>query len=307
MSKFGITTDSLSSAFEKVKANHGCAGVDGVTVDDFGNDLDVNIKKLQIELGNNTYRPLPLLEILVDKGNGEARALCIPTVRDRTAQKFILNIVEPVLDKEFEICSFAYRKGHSVKEAVCKINEYHEQGYSWVVEADIDKFFDNVNHGQLMSKFKQYVSEPFVQGLVQRWLKAEVWNGHKLSVPDKGIPQGSPISPILANLFLDELDEEMLEQGYKMIRYSDDFIVLCKNKEQAIEALELSKEVLERHRLELDEEDIVNFDDGFKFLGVMFVKSLIMKPFDVVKKANKVLHYPKPMDMVRYLKARSNQ
>ncbi|MGA1871273.1 MAG: hypothetical protein ACMUJM_22315 [bacterium] len=124
-----ITMSSLCSAFQSVKENHGCAGVDGETIEKFEADLDTNLEKLYNELLAHTYSPLPLLKILVDKGNGEARPLCIPTVRDRVAQSAVLHYIEPILDKEFEACSFAYRKGHSVREAINKIKKYYERGY----------------------------------------------------------------------------------------------------------------------------------------------------------------------------------
>ena len=162
MSDLTITLDSLFSVFQTVKENHGCAGADGVTIEQFEGNLDINLKIMHNEITEQTYFPLPLLKILVDKGNGEARALCIPTVRDRVIQTAVLQLIEPVLDKEFEDCSFAYRKGRSVKLAVYKIKEYYEQGYHWVVDADIDAFFDSVDHALLLAKFKKYVSDPYI-------------------------------------------------------------------------------------------------------------------------------------------------
>jgi retron-type reverse transcriptase len=151
----------LSTAFLQVKENRGCAGVDGATIGEFENDLLKNLAMLQDELLRKTYAPLPLLKILVDKGkgDGEARDLCIPTVRDRVAQTAVLNEIEPVLEKEFEECSFAFRKGHSVKQAVYKIKSYYQDGYRWVVDADIDAFFDSVNHNLLMGKTRKYIHD----------------------------------------------------------------------------------------------------------------------------------------------------
>jgi group II intron reverse transcriptase/maturase len=298
---------SLSTAFQAVKSNHGCAGVDGVTVKCFDQNLDENLKTLHDELTKQTYSPLPLLKILVDKGkgDGEARALCIPVVRDRIVQTAALKIIEPVLEKEFEECSFAYRKGRSVKHAVYKIKEYYDKGYRWVADADIDAFFDNVDHCLLLEKFKQYVHEPGIHRLVEQWLNVEVWDGNSLTKLEKGISQGSPISPILANLFLDELDEEMLKKDYKFVRYADDFIVLCKKPHEAESALEFANEVLDKLLLKLDEEEIVTFDQGFKYLGVYFVRSLIMTPFDRPKREHKVLNYPGPFDIQAYLLKKS--
>ncbi len=293
--------DSLYASFQRVKENHGCAGVDGVTLEQYEGILDINLRIMQRELVDQTYSPLPLLKILVDKGNGEARALCIPTVRDRVIQAAVLQMIEPILEREFEECSFAYRKGRSVKQAVYKIKEYYEQGYHWIVDADIDAFFDNVDHALLLAKFKRYVSIPYIQKLIELWLKAEIWDGKSLTVLQKGIPQGSPISPVLANLFLDELDEELLRKGYKYVRYADDFVILCKRSEDARHALHVSKEALERLLLKLDEEQILSFEDGFKFLGVTFVRSMMMVPFDRPKKEKKVLFYPKPLNLEEYI------
>ncbi len=292
---------SLPSAFRSVKDNHGCAGVDGVTIKDFEEKLHENLAVLQDELARRTYFPLPLMKILVAKKNGEPRTLCIPAVRDRVVQKAVLQLIEPILEKEFEDCSFAYRQGRSVKQGVYKIKAYYDQGYRWVVDADIDAFFDNVDHRLLLEKFKRVVHDPDIQKLVEQWVRAEIWDGTSLRLLQKGIAQGSAVSPILANLFLDELDEELLQKNYKYIRYSDDFVILCKSPERAASALKLSKQVLEKLLLKLDEEEITDFKHGFKYLGVIFVNSLIMKPFETPKKKNNVLFFPQPFNLDAYL------
>ena len=296
-----MDTHALSAAFQSVKANNGCAGVDGVTIGQFEHDLNANLFALGEELRRGTYFPLPLMKIQVAKKNGEPRALCIPAVRDRVAQKAVLDLLEPVVEKEFETCSFAYRKGRSVRQAVYKIKEYYDNGYRYVVDADIDAFFDTVDHGLLTEKFRRVVADATIRTLIDLWIKAEVWDGTALSVIEKGIPQGSAISPMLANLFLDELDEEMLQKGLKFIRYSDDFVILCKTPEAAVQALELTEQVLDGLLLSLDEKEIVSFDKGFKFLGVVFLKSMIMQPFEVQQKHRKVLSYPGPFNLNAYL------
>ena len=294
---------SLSAAFKTVKANHGCAGVDGVTIEEFEKGIPGNLDLLEQEIASGAYFPLPLLRILVDKGkgDGEARALCIPAVRDRVVQTAVLKLIGPVLEKEFEECSYAYRKGRSVRQAVYKIKEYYDQGYRWVVDADIDAFFDNVDHALLVEKLRRHVHEPVFLHLMEQWLSVEIWDGVSLKALEQGIPQGSPISPVMANLFLDELDEEMLRHGYKYVRYSDDFIILARTRDKARDALELSKQALSRLLLKLDEEEIVSFDEGFKYLGVYFVRSLVMTPFDRPKRKKKVLYYPPPFDIGVYL------
>ncbi|RJO61280.1 RNA-directed DNA polymerase [candidate division WS5 bacterium] len=294
---------SLTTAFIQVKENHGCAGVDGVTIEEFETDLPKNLSEISNEIKHKQYSPLPLIKIIVDKGKGnnEGRALCVPTVRDRIVQTAVLHIIEPILEKEFEDCSFAYRKGRSVKQAVYKIKSCYNDGYRWVVDADIDAFFDSVDHDLMIEKVKRFVEATEVVKLIEMWIKAEVWDGDNLIVINKGIPQGSPLSPILANLFLDELDEEMLKKKLRYVRFADDFLVLCKSPDMAKDALEFTNEMLEKLLLKLDEADIVSFDEGFRYLGVMFIRSLIMTPFDKPKRERKVLYYPPPMNLSAYL------
>jgi len=296
---------TLKDAFQRVKINRGCAGVDGITIEEFESDLDRNLDQLRQEILGKTYFPLPLLKILVDKGNGEARPLLIPTVNDRVAQSAVLQVTEPIFEAEFEHCSFAYPKGRSVKQAVFQIKEYREKGYTWVVDADIDAYFESIDHDLLLDRVRAIIIDSNIFELVEMWIKAEVWDGTAITKLGKGIPQGSVISPILANLFLDQLDEELLGQGFKLVRFSDDFIILCKSPDKAREALEVTEDILDKLSLDLDEADIVSFDQGFKYLGVYFVRSMIFSPYDRPKRERKVLFFPPPMDLSAYLLARN--
>lgn len=189
--------------------------------------LSDKLSLLAKEISRNTYRPLPLLKILVDKGNGESRTLSVPAVRDRVAQASALIFLEPLFEAEYEHCSYAYRKDHSWQQAVQKVREYYDQGYR-------------------LQKVESLIQDRELCRFIRLWVKAEVWDGMKISILAKGIPQGSAISPALANLYLDELDEELLSQGLRLVRYADDFVILCKTKEKARSAKELTEAVLKQ-------------------------------------------------------------
>jgi group II intron reverse transcriptase/maturase len=282
------------------------AGVDGVSIGAFRHNLEVSLAVLGEDLRSRTYRPLPLLRLLVAKADGSPRALAVPAVRDRVAQAAVLNIIEPLFEAQFEDVSFAYRRGRSVKAAALRIRELRDQGYRFLVKADLDAFFDNVDHDLLLDKVGQVITDPGILNLIRLWVKSEVYDGERVFVLEKGIPQGAVVSPILANLFLDELDESLLARGHRLVRYSDDFIVLAKTRPQAEAALEATEEVLARLHLALDAEDtaITDFGQGFKFLGLIFLKDSILVPFDRPRRERKVLYFPPPFDLPGYFAAK---
>jgi CRISPR-associated protein Cas1 len=269
---------TLYRAWDRVEENHGCAGVDGVTIEKYGANLEDNIGKLQKGLSSGKYRPLPLLRFHVDKPEGGKRPLSVPAVRDRIAQTAAAIVLEPLFEAEFEDVSYAYRHGRSYLQAIRKVKQYYDQGYRWVVDVDIDAFFDEVSHGILIARLSSLIKETQVIKLLVQWIKAKIYDGKTLQSLDKGIPQGSPISPLFANLYLDFLDEAMLEGGQRMVRFADDFLILCKDKQAAQEALELTEDVLSQLELKLDDDsELTHFDRGFKYLGATFLKSIILQ------------------------------
>ncbi len=300
---------NLRIAFRRVEASHGMPGVDGVSIAAFRHRLDENLYALSAELGDGRYTPLPLLRFLVAKPDGSPRGLCVPCVRDRVAQAAVLNLVEPIFEAQFEDASFAYRRGRSVRQAARRIKELRDRGYKYVVEADIDSFFDNVDHGLLLGKVGRLIYDPCVVRIIRDWVKAEVYDGEKVYVLDKGICQGSVISPVLANLFLDEFDEAILARGHKLVRYSDDFIVLAKSRTEAGNALSCIEEVLAHLCLALDPGDthVTDFEKGFKYLGLLFVGGSIFAPFDRPPREKRVLYMPPPFDITGYLAARRSR
>ena len=294
---------NLHNAFFRVEASEGMAGVDGVSISTFKRSLNENLYKLSSELYEGRYAPLPVLRFLVAKPDGSPRALCVPAVCDRVAQASVLNVVGPLFEAQFEEVSFAYRKGRSIRQAAWRIKELRERGYRYLVEADIDSFFDTVDHELLLAKVAGVVSDQRVVRLIRLWVEAQVYDGEKVYTLEKGICQGSVISPVLANLFLDEFDEALLKRGYQLVRYSDDFIVLTKSLSEAEKALECTEEVLNRLHLVLDPEDtrVTDFDKGFKYLGLVFQGGSIFAPFVRPAKDRRILYMPPSFDLAGYL------
>ncbi len=228
-----IDSQNLLAAWEKVEENAGGPGVDGVSVDVFDATVEEAIPRLQDELRNHTYRPQPLLRVTVAKPQGGIRALAIPTVRDRIAQTAVAQVLTPILDPEFEDVSFGYRRGRSVEHALFKVRQYRDEGYQWVVDADLDAFFDNVDWQLLLARVQQSVPDPDILQLLELWLHADIRDGLRFISPTKGIPQGAPVSPILANLYLDRFDEELIRRGYKLVRFADGTPVQTWNRKGA--------------------------------------------------------------------------
>jgi len=274
-----ITDANLLAGWAKVRENQGGPGVDGQTIEQFERKLQSHISTLRNEVHYDTYRPLPLLRVMIPKKSGGERALAIPAVRDRVLQSATAIVLTPLFEAEFEDVSFAYRRGRSVDKAATRVVSLREQGYRWVVDADIHAFFDEVDHRLLLKEVQKLVFDEGILRLIKRWLRARVRDGKHEYRLTRGVPQGSPISPMLANLYLDHLDEALLDENKKLVRYADDFLVLCKSREAAEDALELTEEVLHALHLEINERKtrIVDFNQGFRFLGVQFIRSLAFK------------------------------
>ena len=262
-----------------MEENKGCGGINGVTLARFGAELQANLDALANEVTYETYQPHPLLRVDVEKQSGGTRPLSIPVIRDRVLQTAVALVLTPVFEAEFEEISFAYRKGRSVDQAVARIEQLRNQGFRWVVDADIQTFFDEVDHGLLIKQVRKLVTDKAILRLIRQWLKATVVDGNQRFQLSKGVPQGSPISPMLANLYLDQLDEALIDQQFQLVRFADDFVILCKTEHQAKRALQLTSEVLEQLRLCFNQRKtgITHFKRGFRFLGVEFIRSLAIK------------------------------
>jgi len=271
---------NLLAAFDKVEENAGGPGVDSVTIEEFSLYLDETLLSLRKSLLDGKYKPDSLLKFGILKDDGSMRWLSIPVVKDRVVQTAAAMVLSPILDKEFEDCSFAYRKGMSVKKAIQKIIDYRDKGYLWVVDADITSYFDEIDHEILLKEIKKHINDKNVIHLISMWLKVNVVYKERRTKLTKGVPQGSPISPLLSNLYLDIFDEILMKARYKHVRFADDFVILCKERPEAEDAIELTEDTLKKLKLSLnyDKTRLTHFNDGFKYLGMKFLRSMIFRP-----------------------------
>jgi group II intron reverse transcriptase/maturase len=255
----------------------------GIDLGEFERSLENEIVELRraVELGAYWAWPLRKVEVEKRPGSAERRTLLVPAVRDRVLQTAVAAYLEPILEPEFEECSFAYRRGRSVRMAVEKVYALYHQGYRWVLDADIDAFFDSVDRAVVLGRLATHVHDELVIRLARLWLDYAIWDGSKITRLDKGIPQGAVISPMLANLCLDRLDERLQVAGFSLVRYADDFVVLAKKESHARDALEITEKTLDELRLKLHtgKTRVARFTDGFKFLGVVFFKDMLLQPF----------------------------
>ncbi len=263
----------LLDAWHKVRQNDGAAGVDGQSVDDYANGAIARLLALRQEVQEGRYHPDPILRVWMDRPGKKPRPLGIPTVRDRILQTALTIVLTPLLDQYFATCSFAYRPAHSLRMALERVIQHRDEGYVWVVDADIFSFFDQIPHLNLLLKLQEALNDHALNQFIARWLCAPVIDGDQKENPHQGIPQGSPLSPLLANLYLDQMDKALIDKGYRVIRYADDFIVLCKERGDAETALHLSEDLLHLLQLRIQPEKtrITNFTDGFHFLGTDFI------------------------------------
>lgn len=267
---------NLLSAFAKVKANRGAAGCDHQTIEMFESRLEGNIRKISEELREGTYRPRKIRRKHIPKPGGrEFRPLGIPTVRDRVVQTALRNVLEPICERDFAEHSYGFRPKRGCKDALQRVDTLLQAGYTYVVDADLKGYFDTIPHQPLMGKVRDKVADGRVLKLIEAFLVQKVMDGLQEWTPTTGSPQGAVISPLLSNIYLDPLDRHMAEQRIEMVRYADDFVLLCRNLEEAQKALERVEQWVESAGLKLHPEKTKIIDanqEGFDFLGYHFKK-----------------------------------
>lgn len=265
--------ENLFSGWVQVASNDGAAGVDHVSIDGFAKQLAPNLKRLHETLLNGSYCPQDIRRVEIPKpGSKEIRLLGIPTVRDRVVQTALRNVIEPIFERTFADHSYGFRPNRGCKDALRRVDGLVKRGYRYVVDADLKSYFDTIPHDRLMSLLSQKISDTRVLTLVEQFLKQGVLGAMKRWQPTEGTPQGGVISPLLSNIYLDPLDHLMEEQGFEMVRYADDLVILCRTLDEAEHALEQVRKWTAENGLTLHPEKTHIADtegEGFEFLGYL--------------------------------------
>jgi RNA-directed DNA polymerase len=265
---------TLKAAFTEVAANKGAAGVDHVSVEHFAKDKDANLRRLSEELRRGSYQPQQIRRHYIPKlGSTEMRPLGIPTVRDRVVQTALRMVLEPIFEQNFAKHSYGFRPNRGCKDALRRVQELLDTGYNIIVDVDLKSYFDTIPKDRLMALIRQKVTDARVLALIESFLEQGVLDGDREWTPEQGTPQGAVVSPLLSNIYLDPLDHMMAERGFEMVRYADDYVVMCRNPEEATAALALVKEWTASAGLTLHPTKTRLVDerkDGFDFLGYHF-------------------------------------
>jgi RNA-directed DNA polymerase len=267
---------TLESAWKRVRQAGGAPGSDRQSLEQFESRLDDNLTKLQEELQTGSYRPRPIRRTYIDKpGSREKRPLGIPTVRDRVVQTALKMVLEPIFEREFVPSSFGFRPGRGCKDALRRVVELMRTGHTWVIDADLKSYFDTIPHERLMAEVRRRVADSRILDLIESFLKQQILEDLEYWTPERGTPQGAVISPLLSNIYLHEVDKLVKAAGYEMVRYADDFVILCRSQQESGEALRFATELATERGLTLhsDKTSVVATHEagqGFDFLGYHF-------------------------------------
>jgi RNA-directed DNA polymerase len=270
-----IRPTTLEIAWRKVERNKGAAGVDGQSVERFAAVADRYLTELHEDLKNGSYRPSPVKRVSIPKGGGQTRPLGIPTVKDRIVQTALKMTIEPVFEVQFRPGSYGFRPGRGCKDALREVDRLLKEGYTHVVDADLKSYFDTIPHDRLMARVGETISDGRVLKLIDGFLKQEIMSDMARWQPTTGTPQGAVLSPLLANIYLHPLDLLMEQNGRRMVRYADDFVILCRTKDEAEAALReigawTAASGLTLHPDKTRVTDSRQPGQGFEFLGYRF-------------------------------------
>ena len=268
---------NLQQAWGRIKANGGAAGIDGVTIARYAEGVDVHLPALGRDLKDKTYRPEAARRVYIQKDSGGRRPLGIPTVRDRIVQQALLQVLSPIFEAKFSNASHGFRPERGCATALAVVDRAVRHGYEWIVDADIAAFFDTVDHAKLIAALNEEIADGRVLNLITRILQAGVIepNVGEMEPTRLGTPQGGPLSPLLANVYLHHFDMRVKQAGYGAVRYADDFVIFARSEAQANAALQLVYEVLEGElglQVHPEKTRVVHIDTGFDFLGFRYYR-----------------------------------
>lgn len=264
---------NLYGAYRQVRRNKGAAGIDGQSLRDFEANLEAELSCLLIELKEKSYKAQPVLRVQIPKDGGGWRDLGIPTVRDRIVQQALYNILEPIFDPDFHPSNYGYRKGRSCHDAIEKASQFiRRYQRQWVVDMDLSKCFDTFNHELIIQQFRKKITDSSILSLLRQFLESGVMIGEKYESSEVGSPQGGVISPLIANVYLDEFDQAMKSRGHRIVRYADDILILCSSRAAAENAHQVAVKLLEgelKLRVNTEKTHIIHSDNGVNYLGVV--------------------------------------
>lgn len=266
---------TLTAAWRKVSRNSGAAGVDRQSIERFAMESDEYLSELSCSLDERRYQPQPVRRVEIPKGDGKTRPLGIPTVKDRIVQTALKFVLEPIFEAQFREGSRGFRPKRGCKDALREVDRLLKEGTTFVVDADLQSYFDSIQHDRLMQRVEERISDGAVMELVRNFLKQDIMQEGERWTPTGGTPQGAVISPLLANIYLHPLDVLIEESGYRMVRYADDFVILCSSREEAAMALEKVRTWVQENGLTLHPGkthvgDCRQPGEGFEFLGYRF-------------------------------------
>ena len=267
-----LNPENLNKAYKKVYQNKGASGVDGIAVEEIADYIKDNKERITNQIRNRKYKPQPVRRVQIPKENGKKRNLGIPTVMDRIIQQAMVQVISPIYEKQFSNNSYGFRPGRSCEQAVIKALEYLNDGYDWIVDIDLEKFFDTVNQDRLITIIRRTIKDGDVVSLIRKYLSAGVMENGEIKPTEKGTPQGGNLSPLLSNIMLNELDKELEARGLNFVRYADDCIILVKSEKAANRVLNsITKYIEKKLGLKVNaEKSKVTRPTKTKYLGFSF-------------------------------------
>jgi len=298
-----LDSGNLNRAYKRVKSNKGSHGIDGMSVDELLPYLKQNGEAITRSILEGKYKPNPVRRVEIPKEGGKKRPLGIPTVVDRVIQQAISQVLSPIFEKQFSDNSYGFRPNRSAHGAIRRSQENIDDGYKYVVDMDLEKFFDTVNQSKLIEVLGKTIKDGRVISLIHKYLNAGVVVKHSFKETSEGVPQGGPLSPLLSNIMLNELDKELSKRGHRFVRYADDLMIFCKSKRAAERTLANIILFIEgKLFLKVNKDKtVVDYVGKVRFLGISFY---------IYKGKTRVRIHPKSIvkmkDKIRFLTARSN-